>query len=123
MSIITTSKALQIIQSGQPFTFQCVTCDRARKRGGKIIEGEAKLLIKHEAPEIDEGPAAARPMTDTEAKRASLSLPTPDNSRNPNHHLHFTRNIVMLADGHPVHPPLKIHPPLLIKFNGLEVVP
>lgn len=125
MTLITITSALKIIQSGQPFTFQCVTYDRTRKKGGKIIEGEAKLLQKEEHPnpefEFPHEPAA-RPMTETEEKISRLHS-IGDGRKNPNHHLHFTRNIVLLANGHPVHPPIKIHPPLLIEFNGKTVVP
>ena len=126
MNIITVGQALKIIHSGAPFTFQVVTYDKTRKKGGRLIEGEARLLKKNDHPDPElEFPdmPAARPMTEIEAKKAALDLPATGSSKDPNHHYHFTRNIVLLADGHPVHPPLKIRPPLLIQFNGMEVVP
>ena len=118
--VITVKQALEIMDSGDTFSLVCVTYDRQRKKGGNLLEiHEARMDKKNAFGDRPE--AAGRPPTDYEAKLAALQ--EPDKGRNPNHQHWYTRNIRPLANGHPLTDLVKIHPPLLIEFNGLPVVP
>jgi hypothetical protein len=132
MKIITVKQCLEIMDSGKPFYCLVVTYDRQRRKGGRIMEMDAQIEKKgaHDwqlpSREIGTRPeeqpaAAARPMTDYEAKLAALSAPD-DTSRNPNHKHWYTRNVRVLVNGHPTDI-VKIHPPILWEFNGMQVVP
>jgi hypothetical protein len=120
--IITVKAALEIMDSGATFSLTCVTYDRTRKKGGKLLEIEEARIDKKMTndPMTNDG-AATRPPTDFEAKLAALQ--DPDTGKNPNHQKWYTRNIRPLANGHPLTDLVKIHPPLLLQFNGMQVVP
>lgn len=124
--IITVAECLRIMESHVPFSCLVVTYDRNRKKGGKLLEIPEARLDRKAGPDChlptDELPNAPRPMTDYEAKRHALTEPA-DGSKNPNHKQWYTRNIRPYAAGHPLTDLVKIHPPLLIEFNGKTVVP
>lgn len=59
-----------------------------------------------------------RPRTEMEAMRDQLN----GDSRRPHHGKHFTRNILLMQNGHTTSETRKIHPPLVVKFNGQMVI-
>lgn len=75
-----------------PFSIEFVTCDRKKGKGGQIIRFDHAIFVG--------GPSRA-------AKE-----------RNPNHYHNHTRNI-RHRDGDRI---VTIHPHLVLKFNGMEVV-
>lgn len=125
MPVITVSECLKIMDSGSPFSCLVVTYDRTRKKGGKLLEiPQARIERKADDPNTQYPipNTGQRPPTPHEAKLAALASPSAG-GRNPNHSHWYTRNLTILADGHPLTDLVKIHPPLLIEFNGMEVVP
>ena len=102
------------MESGAVFAAKCVTFDQKRRTGGDVLEIlEASLLQRDEK----EAPAAAgRPLTRREEVLKSVG-------RKANHKAHYTRNVRLHCAGEPTHTIIKIHPPLLIEFNGKIVVP
>ncbi len=119
--IITIAQVLKEMETGQPFTLSCVTYDRKRKSGGQLLEGEGQLLMADADGKEPGTSPTDRPPTDYEAKLAALA--DGPASRNPNHRKWYTRNIRLLADGHPTGEIRTVHPPLFIEFNGRVVVP
>lgn len=106
--------------SGKTFQLKVVTYDKKRKKGGDILEyEEAVQVIKREEAEAD----IQRPMTRIEKMKHDLHEHDSDNSRNPSHGEHYTRNINVLQEGRPTAIVRKIHPLLVIEFNHKKVVP
>ena len=60
-----------------------------------------------------------RPPTFLEAKAQQLAMA----KRNPRHRRWYTRNICLLQNGVLTSIIRKIHPPLILEFNGQIVVP
>jgi hypothetical protein len=119
--MITLQEALNWMQSGKPFSCKVVSYDRTRHTGGTILEyPEAVQLLPsgQSPPSGDLGGLGVRGRTRTEQLRSQLYEQA---SRKPQHGKHFTRNIQLLQDGHPVVIVKKIHPVLLLEFNGQEV--
>ena len=104
------------MDSGATFSMKVVAYDRRRKKGGEIIEySEAELARKNKEIELVLG---QRAMTPIEVKKQQLLA-----SRDPHHKKWYTRNIRVLQNGHPTSLIKKIHPPLVLEFNGQKVVP
>lgn len=61
----------------------------------------------------------------TALEKSLLTTPPPfsEIERNPNHATHYTRNIRILMDGQPTEAIVKIHPALIIEFNGQPTTP
>jgi len=109
-------KLLEYMDSGKIFSCKVVTYDKNRKKGGTIVEySEAKQLGAGEGEHIPE----QRPPTRIEAKRSPNK---PGTKRNPNHRKYYTRNIVIYQNGVETAIKRKIHPPLIVEFNGKEVL-
>jgi len=107
--VITLRECLDYMQSGQPFSFVCVAYDRQRRSGGHLVEvPEARIWSQKQVP-------GARSATRMEELRFGTR-------RSPRHGEHFTRNVEIYQDGHSTNIIRKIHPPLLLEFNGREVV-
>jgi hypothetical protein len=111
--MISVAECLKIMADGQPFRCRVVAYDRRRKKGGEILEYEAVLLSEAQM-------LALRP--DRALTKREKMNDRPDR-RNPNHSEYFTRNIRICQNGHPTSLLRKIHPPLLIEFNGQPVTP
>ena len=107
---------LHIMASGELFSCKVVKYDRKRKTGGQILEIVSAKLVSAEKKEKQQAatPAtrAATPMEQLQQKR----------SKKPHHFRWFTRNIRLYTAGLPTSQILKIHPPLIIEFNGNQVV-
>ncbi len=116
MEIITTKKMLEIMKSGECFSMTVVSYNRQQKTGGQLLEYlEAELMWNNQ----DSDKQRQRPPTSTEAKQDQLDQLT----RKPNHHHWYTRNIRLWQNGAPTSIKRKFHPPLVLTFNGLTVVP
>ena len=113
-AVISTKQMLATMEEGQPFSMVVVTYDRKRKKGGQIKEYPEAILVQ-----ADQKQQTNRPLTAIEAKVDRLT----QIKKNPHHHSHYTRNIQLLQDGHPTSLIKKIHPPLVLEFNGQKVMP
>jgi len=109
--MITTAEILAYMKSGKTFSMKVCSYDRSRKKGGKVREFPEAILTQA-------GPIASRPPTSIEKKQAELARIR----KNPHHRSHYTRNITILANGRKTSIVEKIHPPLILEFNGDSIV-
>jgi hypothetical protein len=114
---ISIKEALAYMESGKIFSCKVVSYNRKSDKGGEIKHYPEALLLR----QVEETQTNDRPMTTIERLQAKIEMPKLH--KNPNHHIHFTRNIRDVQDGHPTGIIYKIHPPLLLEFNGLTVTP
>ena len=114
---ISIPEMLLIMEEGEIFSMTVCSFDKNRKKGGQIIEFYEAVLLseKNEAKEGNKKITShlKRPLSNKEIIKP----------KKPNHYQHYTRNIRLLTDGHPTSIIKKIHIPLVVEFNGLEVVP
>ena len=108
---ITIRDCRKVMDAGEVFSFKCVSYNKQKKKGGKIKEVLEARLTKVRGVKSQE---SAQPAT------GNRQLETP---KQPAHFKNYTRNIVVLINGHPTSEIMKIHPPLLIQFNGMKVTP
>lgn len=113
------------METGKTFSLEVVRYDRKRRtaprNGERQTYHEAKL---HRKEKVEDQAVAGRKLTEREQKIEEIrQLRYEANSRNPNHYRHYTRNIVLCADGFPTSEIRKIHPPLVLHFNNKKVVP
>lgn len=111
--VITIRECNHIMKSGNIFSFKCVTYDKKRKRGGELMEFDEAVLM--ERPKDDDiSKDMGRPLTESEKVEVKKLQRHWDN---------YTRNLRILQNGTPTSIIKKIHPPLLIEFNGKQVIP
>lgn len=120
--MITIGKCLEWMHSGKPFSLKVVSYDSRRpKKSGRVLEYQEAVLMWGDGGSDRTASASERQPTDLE--RALMgALGTPD-KRNPNHSEWYTRNIRILQHGEPTAMLVKIHPPLIIQFNGETTCP
>jgi hypothetical protein len=118
-SYITERDMLAYMETGKAFSLSCVSYDRKRKTGGKVVQYAEAILVqaKKEAKAN-----ARRSLTPTEKRDIEARTAHQGPSKNPHHRKFYTRNIRILQDGHPTSIQRKIHPPLVIEFNGKRVI-
>ena len=103
--MITIKECLEIMHRGEVFSIEYVTYDRKRKyKSGEVVAHDAAQLIwgGHSAPA---------------AKHKGKSV------KKSEHQIHYTRNIRLFVNGLPTESIVKIHPPLIRKFNGQTTCP
>lgn len=122
MDIISTKEMLTHMESGVIFSLRRVRYDRQRKKGGDIeFIAEAQLFTQADEKNREEiATGGGRPLTIAEQTFLQLE---DAKKKDPNHHHNYSRNLVLLADGHPTSEIRKFHPPLVLEFNGKKVVP
>ncbi len=110
MQTITVKEILEYLETGAACSMRVIAYDRKRKRGGHIKDiDEAKLL------QAKTRVKNARGATKMEQLKKSTK-------RSARHRKNFTRNLVILQDGFETSLIEKIHPPLIIQFNGKKVL-
>jgi len=120
MRIITIREILQQMEKGDIFSIKFVKYDRSRKKGGEIRHfPEAVLHTKSHDDEVTQA-AMGRPLTVVEQKMKDLNALK---AKQPNHHQNYTRNLVLVQNGHKTSEKRKFHPALVLEFNNLQVVP
>lgn len=102
------------MNAGKLFTLQVVSYDRKRRTGGDVQYYEGRLV------QANSDNARGRSLTQVERLQARLDDALP---RDPQHRKWHTRNIRLYANGQPTGIIKKIHLPLIIQFNGEDVVP
>ena len=108
------------MHSGAVFSLTVVKYDKRRKDrcGGLLQYDEAQLMWGDEKPKN----IVTSERQPTELEK-SLMSPVIDMRRKPNHGAHYTRNIRILSSGLATEAIVKIHPPLIIMFNGQTTTP
>jgi hypothetical protein len=114
-NIITVADCLKYMETGAVFSAKWVTFDKKRRTGGDFSEVLEASLLKRENPEKSGSTPRART-----AREQSLDEAT---RRPANHSEHYTRNIQLHTAGQATEIIKKLHPPLLVEFNGKIVVP
>jgi hypothetical protein len=119
--MISIKECLQIMHAGAVFSLKVVSYDKRRKdRCGRVLEYDEAQLVWG-----DGGKDRVRAKGEREptALERSMMAPIVDNSRQPNHAWHYTRNIRLLSQGLHTEAIVKVHPPLIIEFNGQTTTP
>jgi hypothetical protein len=110
--MISFREILTHIHSGKVFSCKVVTFDKQKQTGGELREYRAVLLRRDPMPNL-------RPSTAQELEAYNKKI-----QREPNHRLHYTRNIrIVTEDGFKTQVIKKIHIPLIVEFNGQKVTP
>jgi hypothetical protein len=114
-SSITVREMLAFMETGALFSVQGVTYNRRAKKGGGKIYEYLECMLAQAVP----GQKLDRPATLKEDANQRVK----HTRNNPNHGMWYTRNIIICQNGHPTTMIRKIHPPLVVYFNGKIVVP
>jgi len=114
-------QCLEIMHSGAVFSLKVVKYDKRRKaKTGQVMEFEEAKLVWGDG---GSDRVVMKGERDPTALERSLMAVRQDHSRNPNHAWHYTRNIRILSSGLATEMMVKIHPPLIIEFNGQTTTP
>ena len=105
---ITIRDMLDDIEAGLICSIVVITYDRKRNTGGKV-KHYPEIMIYREGMEL------GRPLTEAEQKQFGQK-------KAPRHGKHYTRNMVIMQNGTPTSIIRKIHPPLVMKYNGKTVL-
>lgn len=116
LKTITITDMLNQMNKGEVFSITVCSYDKKRKTGGKVKEYPEAIISTDDA---------VKDLRNNVAKKYQLLEVGKKviKSKNPHHYKNYTRNIGIVQDGHLTSIVHKIHIPLVIKFNGLEVVP
>jgi len=120
MTTIEVQQMLREMETGIIFSITYVTYDRQRKKGGKVITHQEAKLHRADDAIAAEKTLMQRPLS--EAEQAVATQYT-NAKRSPHHGEHFTRNLVLMQNGHTTSQIRKIHIPLVVKYQGKTVVP
>lgn len=95
--------ALNMLDSGQWVPLRFITANISKGTGGKVVE-LAKCRIAHKQASGSNNNQAAEEVT-------------PHTRKNPQHNIHFTRNIELQNKQI-----IKVHPVLITHINNLQVL-
>lgn len=119
--MLTIKKCLEIMHAGEVFSLRVVSYDRRRKdKTGQVQEYPEAQLVWGDGGNDRAQPKSERQPTDLE--RALAGYVEVD-KRDPRHADWYTRNIRILQQGQPTEMVRKIHPALIIEFNGQTTCP
>lgn len=102
-------EVLQIIHSRAWFSCSLISASKAKHSGGTIIHLQRCRLARRQPQEF------VQALHEFEQLPAQLKAAAP--GRNPNHALHFTRNLEL-----PGNQLFKVYPLFIFRINGREVV-
>ncbi|MEM9928922.1 MAG: hypothetical protein AAF840_03795 [Bacteroidota bacterium] len=119
VQLISERDMLKEMATGKPFSIRYVSYDASRKKGGKVHHFDEAILVQ---PEKEASAAKGRPLTAAE-QQAIRNRQENELRKNPHHSKWYTRNLRVLQDGTPTSLVRKFHPPLVVEFNSLRVVP
>lgn len=120
--MITIGQCLERMHAGEVFSLKVVSYDRRRRdKSGQVQEYAEGVLVWGDggSDRTDRKPERAP----TVLERALAGGDAEIDRRNPNHAHFYTRNIRVLQNGSPTEMIRKIHPPLIIEFNGETTCP
>lgn len=113
--MISIKQALEKMHAGEQFSLKVVQWDKRRKeKRGKLLEVACAELVWGDGGNEKKERMERQP---TPLERALMGGNSID-KRDPNHGAHYTRNIRVIIDGHQTEILYKIHPLLIIEFNG-----
>lgn len=98
-------QALEVLQSGNWCSLRFITANVNKKSGGKVME-LARCRI-----------ARNRPTQSNISNEATTSTLASEKKKDPNHNLHFTRNVELQNRTF-----IKVHPILITHINNQQVV-
>lgn len=99
--MLTMQEALQILEGGDWVSLRFITADVLKGTGGKVLElAKCRIARRH-----------------NKTAAATKTTATNNQSRNPNHSLHFTRNVEL-----PNKQLRKVHPILITHINNQPIV-
>ena len=111
------------MHSGAVFGLRVVSYDKRRRdRCGLVQEYHEAVLVWGDGGKDRTVRKGEREPTALEQSLV-CAMPSQDWKRYPNHATHYTRNIRILVDGQPTEIIKKIHPALIISFNGQTTTP
>ena len=121
VGMISIRQCLAIMHAGDKFSLKVVQYDRRRKeKRGKVLEVLCAELVWGEGGKDKITKKGERPPTELEKALSGASAAIA--GRNPDHSQHYTRNIRVIVDGLKTEVIYKIHPALIIEFNGQPTV-
>lgn len=123
--MISIKKCLEVMHSGAVFSLRVVAYDKRRKdKTGAVREYREAVLVWGDLEKGErKKEKGERGMTALEKSLLTTPPPFSEIERNPKHATHYTRNIRILMDGQPTEAIVKIHPALIIEFNGETTTP
>lgn len=112
--MISVKQCLEALHRGDTVSMVVVTYDKRRpeKCGRRLVIEACQLMWGTTDDE-----KAATPTKKAQAAAAPLL------KRNPNHGKHYSRNVRVVVNGLLTEIVHKIHPPLIVEFNGQTVCP
>lgn len=121
LRMLTIKKCLEIMHAGEVFSLKVVSYDRRRKdKTGQVQEYTEAHLVWGDGGNDRAKPQGERPQTDLER---GMSGAVEIDKRDPHHGDWYTRNIRILQQGQRTEMVRKIHPALIIEFNGQPTCP
>ncbi len=110
------------MHAGEVFSLKVVSYDRRRRdKCGQVQEYKEAMLVWGDGGSDRASKQPERGLTALE--RAVIGAGVEVDRRNPNHADWYTRNIRILQQGQETEMIRKIHPPLIIEFNGETTCP
>jgi len=106
-----------LLDSRAVCSLSVVTYDRKRKKGGKIEHYAECILVQPDEVDLENQPFAERAPTQAERLLSGYDRPAAER-RDPRHSEYYTRNVRLIAHGLPTNIIRKIHPALIVEFNG-----
>lgn len=91
-----------------PFSITFFSADLERNTGGEKTKIDARIVTKYRQFGSGNG----------EDTSTGAHVSITGKSKNPNHGINFTRNLIIPGKEHPV----KVHPRLITHFNNMRVV-
>lgn len=114
--MVSIKEVIEYMHSGKTFSLKVVQFDRRRKeKRGRVLEIDCGELLWGDGG-AKAGARMERAPTDLE--RSLMGPAIVIDRRNPNHAYHYTRNVRVIIDGMKTEQIHKIHPALIIEFNG-----
>lgn len=111
---------LRRMETGEAFSLTYVTYNRKKGAGGKVVQlGECVLLQADKEARA----AVGRQLTPVELRGAEVREEGAARRKDPHHKAWYTRNVRVLQNGVPTTMTRKIHPPLVLEYNHLRVLP
>jgi len=112
------------MHSGAVFSLRVVAFDKRREdKTGPVMHCEQAVLVWGDGGKDKKERASERPLSQIEKELSGMLADSDTLKRNPSHQKHYTRNIRILVDGKPTEVIRKIHPLLIIEFNGQITTP
>lgn len=115
--MISIGDMLEKMETGDPFSCKVVKYDKAKGSSGKLMHVLEAVMLTNKTDENSMSTIARERSSTTYEMQQEVIKKTPNHRRN------YTRNIRFLINGNPSSTIVKIHPLLVIEFNGQSTMP